>query len=186
MRELNTSISLETSLRTIWSKNWLLTPQLLEESFSLQFVQESILQEIIRLGLLCLWLFFCQFPENDLYALPAYVRNAFDIIEVFSIGRLQDLGILDAGILLQDLQADFLVRFKAIDGFDVGTHHSANDFFVGLDVRARGTDSDRCELRPLAGEVHELAEPCLAAAERRGRRDQSGVDLPSHESGQNI
>src|SRR5262245_21494511 len=137
MRELNTSISLETSLRTIWSKNWLLTPQLLEESFSLQFVQEPMLQEILRFGPLRLWFFFCQFPENDLYALPADVRNAFDIIEVFSIGRLQNLGILDAGILLQDLQADFLVRFKAIDGFDIRTHHPANDFFVGLNVGAR-------------------------------------------------
>src|SRR5262245_50953641 len=182
MTELNTSISLETSLRTIWSKNWLLTPQLLEEAFSLQFVQEPMLQEIIGFGLLCLWLFFRQFPEDDLQALPADVRNAFDIVEVFSIGRFQNLRILYAGILLQNLQADFLVRFKAIDGFDIGTHHSANDFFVSLDVRARGTDSDRCELRPLACEVHELAETCLAAAERRGRRDQSGVDLPSHES----
>src|SRR4029434_7418145 len=109
-----------------------------------------MLQEIIRLRPLCLWFFFCQFPENDLYALPAYVRNAFDIIEVFSIGRYMSLGILYADILLQDLQADFLVRFKAIDGFDVGTHHSANDFFVGLDVRARGTDGARCELRALA------------------------------------
>src|SRR5215475_11103562 len=183
MTELNTSISLETSLRTIWSKNWLLTPQLLEEAFSLQFVQEPILQKILRFGLLCLWLFFRQFPDNNLYALPADVRNAFDIVEVFSIGRLQNLWILDAGILLQNFQADFLVRFEAIDGFDVGTHHSANDFFIGLDVRARGTDSDRCELRPLACEVHELAEPRLAAAERRRRRRQSGVDLPSHESG---
>src|SRR5215510_1084060 len=183
MTELNTSISLETSLRTIWSKNWLLTPQLFEESFSLQFVQEPIFQKILRFGLLCLWLFFRQFPEDDLYALPADVRNAFDIVEVFSIGCLQNLWILDAGILLQDLQADFLVSFKAIDGFDVGTHHSANDFFVGLDVRARGTDSDRCELWSFTCEVHELAKPCLAAAERRGRRDQSGVDLSSHESG---
>src|SRR5262245_60699186 len=183
MTELNTSISLETSLRTIWSKNWLLTPQLLEEAFSLQFVQEPILQEIIRLGLLCLWFFFSQLPEDDLYALPADVRNAFDIVEVFSIGRLQNLWILDAGILLQDLQADFLVRFIAIDGFDIGTHHSANDFFVGLDVRARGTHGDRGKLWSLAAEVHELAEPRLAAAERRGRRDQSGVDLPGHESG---
>src|SRR5215470_10027597 len=104
MTELNTSISLETSLRTIWSKNWLLTPQLLEEAFSLQFVQEPILQKIIRLRLLCLWFFFCQFPEDDLYALPADVRNAFDIVEIFSIGCRQNLGILDAGILLQNLQ----------------------------------------------------------------------------------
>src|SRR5215510_10614796 len=183
MTELNTSISLEASFRTIWSKNWLLTPKLLEEAFSLQLVQEPILQKILRFGLLCLWLFFRQFPENDLHALPADVRNAFDIVEVFSIGRLQNLWILDAGILLQDLQADFLVRFKAIDGFDVGTHHSANDFFVGLDVRARGTNGDGRELRTLACEIHELAEPCLAPAERRRRRDQSGVDLPSHESG---
>src|SRR5262245_12035129 len=137
MTELNTSISLETSLRTIWSKNWLLTPQLLEEAFFLQFVQEPMLQEILRFGLLCLWLFFRQFPEDDLYALPADVRNAFDIVEVFSMGRLQNLWILDAGILLQDLQADFLVRFKAIDGFDIRTYHPANDFFIGLDVRAR-------------------------------------------------
>src|SRR5262245_65117527 len=135
MTELNTSISLETSLRTIWSKNWLLTPQLLEEAFSLQFVQEPILQEIIRLGLLCLWFFFSQLPEDDLYALPADVRNAFDIVEVFSIGRLQNLWILDAGILLQNLQADFLVRFKAIDGFNVGTR--SEERRVGKECRGR-------------------------------------------------
>src|SRR5215469_16457579 len=73
-----------------------------------------------------------------------------------------------------------------MDGFDIRTHHPANDFFVGLDVRARGTDRDRRELRPLARQVHEFAEPCLAAAESSGRRDRSSVDLPSDEGGLNI
>ena len=70
-----------------------------------------------------------------------------------------------------------------MDGFDIRAHHPADDLFVGLDVSARGTDRDGCELRPLAAEVHEFVEPRLAAAESRGRRDQSGIDLPSHEGG---